>query len=188
MLVQYTIPWISVAARGLSIWAAPALHLTTPVNSQSDLAHLMVVKLDAPLQGVIQDVAKRLRVGSVIQLQPADASIVSATDVDGRIVGHLDVQQLQELPFTVQGGEVRSLRKQAGVISEVLVRFTDSPAQPAVAAGACSAGNLRVCASRWQTHRSACGMACLGQGSDVTDIAASLCQLASIACSPALFS
>ncbi|KAK9807346.1 hypothetical protein WJX73_004055 [Symbiochloris irregularis] len=95
----------------------------------------MVVKLDASLQGVIHDVASQLRVGSSITLQSADEGRVSCTDVDGRIVGYLGLEQLQTLPLSVGGGEVRSLRKQQGVLSEVLVRFTDAPAQTAAPVG-----------------------------------------------------
>lgn len=95
----------------------------------------MVVKLDASLKGLIEDIAGRLLVGSSVSLQPAREGIITCTDVDGQVAGHLSVEQVQHLPASIRSGVVRSLRKQDGHVSEVLVRFTGKPAPASVASG-----------------------------------------------------
>ena len=112
----------------------------------------MVVKLDTQLQGLIDDVAAQLHVGSTITLQPPSAGTVVCSLVDGRTVGALSVEQVQHLPVAVRAGVVRSLRKQNGRVSEVLVRFTASPTADAVPQGIARA--LASCA--WPVAPSAC--------------------------------
>ena len=49
---------------------------------QCDLVRGMVAKLDASLQGLIEDVAAGLRTGSAVTLQPVSGDVVPCTDVD----------------------------------------------------------------------------------------------------------
>lgn len=95
----------------------------------------MVVKLDAALQGLDESVAVQLTAGSSIHLQAPSAGVVTCSLTDGRTVGFLSLSQVQHLPVSVRSGVVRSLRKQAGRVVEVTVRFTARAVQEAIPAG-----------------------------------------------------
>ena len=95
----------------------------------------MVVKLDTPLQGLIEATAAQLAVGSSVHLQHPSGGTVVCSLTDGQTVGFLSLDQVHHLPVHVRSGVVRSLRKQKGQVLEVIVRFTASPTQEALPAG-----------------------------------------------------